>query len=112
MTRTVIRLPPSQAGGKLLSGMVTVGGRSATGAILVPSALTVGPVNPPVTVPQLDGGAPAKGVSVQQVTRPRTKKKAPMVRAMAIPQKIICPIDSEKRPSLMFFREFILFIEA
>src|ERR1051325_11281364 len=103
MIRTVIRLAPSQAGGRLLSGMVTVGGRSATGAILVPSALTVGPVKPPVTVPQFDGGVPAKGVSVQQVMRPRAKKKAPMVTATAIPQKIICPRDRDKRPSLMFF---------
>src|SRR6266496_5178884 len=109
MIRTVIRLAPSQAAGKLLSGMLIAGGKSATGAIGVPCSLSVGPVNPPVTVPQFDGVMPANGVIVQQVTMPRTKKKPPIPTAIATTQKIICP--TKGRPSLMFLK-LILFIEV
>ena len=42
------------------------------------SSVNTGPVKPAVTVPQSEGGVPGKGVIVQQVTIPRTKKNPPI----------------------------------
>src|SRR5215471_7587413 len=108
-----MRLPPSQAGGRLLSGMLLMGGGGAfcSVAIGVPCSLITGPANPLETVPQVEGGLPANGVIVQQVTRLRIKKKPPNARMATATQKII-PIV-EGRFSLMFLSEFnLLFIEV
>src|SRR5687767_8382320 len=108
MSRTVMRLAPSQAGGRLPSGILMAGGKSATGAIGVPCSLMVGSVSPlPLTVPQVEGAVPGNGVIVQQVTSPRTKIKPKTAAPVAIIQKMTRPADG--RPSLIFLK-LILFI--
>src|SRR5688500_4475558 len=111
--RMVIRLAPSQAGGRSEAGMVIGSGRSSTLGRGVPSAVTIGPFTPAVTVPQEAGGIPGKGVIVQQVAKPRTKKNPAMVNATAATQKMICAAAGRpKRPHLIFLRKSILFILA
>src|SRR5919106_1103497 len=66
--RTVIRLAPSQAGGKFDSGTVIGGGRSSMLGTGLPSSVITGPLFPEVTVPQEAGDIPGKGVILQQVT--------------------------------------------
>src|SRR5215208_2172543 len=101
MSRMLMRLAPSQAGGRLLSGIVIGGGSSSTSGTGVPSAFVKsGPFNPAVTVPQLEGGIPARGVTVQQVTRLRVKKNAPTARR--IPTTIRTISIVEGRPNLVF----------
>src|SRR5687768_15079031 len=86
--RTVIRLAPSQAGGKSDSGTEIGGGKSSTLVIGVPSSVVItGPLFSEVTVPQEAGGVPGNGVILQQVMRPRTRKKPPRAKRMAIAQK-------------------------
>src|SRR5688500_17273081 len=73
--RTVIRLAPSHAGGKFDSGILTGGGgKLSTSGTGVPSSVITGPLGFAVIVPQEDGAVPGKGVILQQVTRPRTRK--------------------------------------
>src|SRR6266516_7186979 len=110
MSKTLIRLAPSQAGGRSLSGAVIGGGKVVASGIAVLPASNVGPFSPAVTVPQFAGAMPGKDVIVQQVTRPRTKKKPPTARSTPATMKIICAIA--RRPSLMFLRKFILFIQV
>src|SRR6187549_2802143 len=108
-----MRLAPSQAAGRLLSGMLLRGGGVASPSLEatgVPSSLIVGPIRPAVIVPQFEGGLPGRGVIVQQVTMLRTKTKPPIARTATTAQKIICL--TEGLPSLMFLSEFILFIEV
>ena len=105
-----MRLAPSQGGGRLLYGILTAGGESATGAIGVPCSLMVGSVSPlPEIVPQVEGVMPGNGVIVQHVTRPRTKIKTKTAAPVAITQKMTRPADG--RHSLMFLK-LILFIEV
>src|SRR5512139_38439 len=110
MIRTLMRLAPSQAGGKLLSGTVMGGGNScgafATG---VPSSFSVKP-DPLESVPQFEGGLPGRGVIVQQVMKLRTRKKLAIARTSPTTMRIIC--ITEGRPHLMFLRKFILFIRV
>jgi len=112
MRRTLIRLAPSQAGGKLLSGISTGGAGSSSipGTGVLSSFVKSGPLNPAVTVPQLEGTIPGKGVILQQVTRLRTKKKPPTARISPTTMKIICVIEG--RANLMFLKKFILFIRV
>src|SRR5512139_3272112 len=112
MSRTVMRLAPSQAGGRLLSGTVLLSGGGAFSAVAigVPCSLIVGPAKPAVIVPQSEGAMPGSGVIVQQVTRPLIKKKPPIATRATKPQKMSCPTLG--RPSLMFLSDFILFIEV
>src|SRR5215207_4438785 len=103
MSRILMRLAPSQAGGRLLSGIVMGGGSSSTLGTAVPSVVVMlGPFNPAVTVPQFAGGAPSKGVIVQQVTRLRTKKKLPTARRIPTVIKAIC--SAAGRPNLIFLK--------
>src|ERR1041384_7340142 len=110
MMRTVMRLAPSQAGGRLLSGTWTGGGNAVALGIGVPCSFNVKLSRPLVTVPQFDGAKPGKGVSVQQVIRPRTKKKPPTARSIPTAIKTIC--TTEGRPNFMFLKKSILFIRV
>src|SRR5687767_11480282 len=110
MIRMVMRLAPSHAGGKSEAGIVIGSGRSSTLGRGVPSAVKTGPFSPAVTVPQEAGGIPGKGVIVQQVAMPRTRKNPPMINATAATQKMICA--GVGRPNLMFLKKSKLFILA
>src|SRR5258708_4072700 len=110
MIKMLIRLAPSQAGGKFDSGTLASGvGGTANVATGVPLTKT-GPPTPAVTVPHAEGGVPAIGVIVQQVTRLRTKKNPLIARTSMIAQKMICP--KESGPNFMFFRELSVFIQV
>src|SRR5215207_8262397 len=110
MIRMVIRLAPSQAGGRSEAGIVIGSGRSSRLGRGVPSAVSIGPLDPAVIVPQEAGGIPGNGVIVQQVAIPRTRKNPAMVNATAATQKMISA--GAGRPNLMFLRKSNLFILA
>ena len=108
----VMRLAPSQAGGKLLSGMVIAGRQFFNvGNRRSICSFSTGPSSPAVTVPQLAGGHARQGRD-----RPAGDKAAHKVKAaysqdrLQPPKKMICAADG--RPSLMFLRKSILFIQA
>src|SRR4026209_1809759 len=110
---TVIRLAPSQAFGRFESGMLAAGvdgaARVATG---VPCSLSTGPLGPPVTVPQFEGGLPGrfKVGKFQQVMIPRTKKN-PLRTAISAPTpRMTC--TNESGPIFVFLRELKLFIQV
>src|SRR5258706_14867199 len=110
MIKTLMRLAPSQAGGKSDSGMLASGvGGTANVATGVPLTNT-GPPTPDMTVPHVEGDVPGNGVIVQQVTRLRTKKNPLTARTNTITQKMICP--KESGPSFVFFRELSVFIQV
>src|SRR5687768_13446074 len=111
MRRTLMRLAPSHAGGRLLSGIAIGGGRSSTFGTGVPSLfVNSGPFNLSVTVPQLAGGRPARGVIVQHVTRPRVKRKPPTAKRMPATMRMICVMEG--RRNLISLRNVILFIQV
>src|SRR6266498_2402610 len=106
----VIRLAPSQAGGKLLFGISMGGGGAWTSGTGVPSLFKTNLSNPAVTVPQVEGVMPGRGVIVQQVTRPRTRKKVPRARSNPTTMKMICAIEG--RRNLMSLKKFMLFMQV
>jgi len=84
--RTLIRLAPSQVGYMVSCGMLgsEVGVDPATKELSTKvgdSRAWTG------SLPQVLGGRPGKEVSRQQMTSPCVKRKAPIARTIAIPQK-------------------------
>src|SRR5688572_13839023 len=111
INKTLIRLAPSQAGGRSDSGILIEGGGSTSDvATGVPSMLRIGPSFPAETVPQLAGAVPGRDVIVQQETIPRIKKNPPSANISTMPQKISWP--SDKGPSFAFLKLFSLFIRV